>query len=195
MQPEDKGNYWQPQADVPQGAAVPPFAQPPQGDTSYQRAPEPAPLPVLSWQASEYVHHEKQGMWFAGLLAASVLLILLAIFFVQSWTFAFLIVVMTVALIIFAIRQPRIINYALTEQGISINDKQFRYGDFRFFGVIEEGPLYSAQLVPTKRFMPVVNMYFPAEYGEEIVDMLAEFLPMHHVEPEFIDKLMRKLRF
>jgi hypothetical protein len=49
-------------------------------------------------------------------------------------------------------------------------------------------------LIPHKRFMPSVNVYFPAESGEEIVDVFGESLPMEHVEPDIIDKLSRKLR-
>ena len=189
MQPEDKGSYWQPHASAPQGAA----ALPPAGPAP--AAPEEYDLPVLNWQASEYIHHEKQGMWFAGLAGAAVLLILIAIFLVGSWTFAILVAVMAVALAVFAVRPPRIMNYTLSEAGIRVNEKNFLYSDFRSFGVIEDGPLYSAQLVPAKRFMPAVNVYFPVEYGEDIVDMLAEFLPMQHVEPDLFDKIMRKLRF
>ena len=201
MQPEDKGSYWQPQTSAPQGAAaLPPVNSSPMTPPGVAPNPEPQPpvetdASVLSWQASEYVHHEKQGMWFAGLAGGAVILILIAIFLISSWTFAILVAVMAIALAVFAVRPPRIMSYELSNSGIKVNEKDFRYRDFRYFGILEEGPLYSAQLVSAKRFMPTVTVYFPAEYGEAIVDTLGAHIPMHQVEPDLIDTLMRRLRF
>ena len=198
MQPEDKGSYWQPQAAAPQGAAsLPPVNSAPSSVSQSVPGPQPTEFdaPILSWQASEYVHHEKQGMWFAALAGGAVVLILIAIFLISSWTFAILVAVMAIALAVFAVRPPRIMSYALGQNSIMVNEKEFRYSDFRYFGIIEEGPLYSAQLVSAKRFMPAVTVYFPAEYGEDIVDILGARIPMHQVEPDLIDKLMRTLRF
>lgn len=203
MQPEDKGSYWQPHASAPQGAAaLPPVnsaaPNPPAPSVAPQSVSQPAAeadAPVLSWQASEYVHHEKQGMWFAALAGGAIILILVAIFLISSWTFAILIAVMAIALAVFAVRPPRIMSYELSNSGIRVNEKDFHYSDFRYFGIVEEGPLYSAQLISAKRFIPAVTVYFPVEYGEDIVDMLGAHIPMHQVEPDLIDRLMRRLRF
>ena len=177
------GNTLQPQGEVPLQTAV---------------APETRPVGTqgsLTWQASEYIHHEKQGAWFAALFGGALVLLAIAIFVVQSPTFAVLVIVMAIALGVFAVRPPRIISYQLSGYGITIDDKTFQFHDFRSFGIVQDGPLYSAILVPNKRFGPAVNIYFPAENGEEIVDVLGEYLPMRHVELDFIDKLTRQLRF
>lgn len=196
MQPEDKGSYWQPRTYAPQGVGVA-QAPTPLGEDRTESSADASP--ALSWQASEYIHHEKQGMWFAALVGGAFILLVAAFFLLGSswtfWSFAILVVVMTLTLSIYAVRLPRIMSYTLTDEGIVVNDRQFRYDDFRYFGIIEDGPLYSAQLVSTKRFVPAVNLYFPGESGEQVVDLLGAHLPMHHVEPDFIDKLMRRLRF
>lgn len=183
MEPGNTGNTLQPQSEVPLQVAATPHASSGEAQDS------------LSWQASEYVHHEKQGAWFMALLGGALVLLALAIFVVQSITFSILIIVMTIALGVFAVRPPRIISYQLSSGGIQIDDKIVRFHDFRSFGIIQDGPLYSAMLIPNKRFGPAVNIYFPAENGEEIVDMLGAYLPMQHIELDFIDKLSRQLRF
>lgn len=203
MQPEDKGSYWQPQADGSSSAPAPQFSAPAPAASPVPTAP-PATLsapetPALTWQASEYVHHEKQGLWFASLAGGALLLIaIMFLLFGASWTFwsfAVLVVVMTVSLGVYAVRPPRIMSYELSSGGIGVNERYFHYSDFRYFGIIQDGPLYSAQLVSVKRFVPIVSVYFPPESGEQIVDLLGAHLPMHHVEPDLIDKLMRRLRF
>lgn len=161
-------------------------------------APYPEPADALggavSWQASEYIHHEKDRIWFVLLFVAGLVLAVVA-FFLLSITFALLIAVMTVVLAVFAVRQPRIVSYQLTDSGIQINDKHFAFQEFRTFGVLQDGPLYSAVLTPNKRFMPAVTLYFPSEDGDEIVAILGSYLPMNEIEADPVDKLMRHMRF
>lgn len=149
----------------------------------------------ITWQASEYIHHEKQLLWFGGLALGAILLVVVAVFLVQSWSFAVLVVVMAIAAGYLGMKPPRAVNYHLSLEGVVIDNKQFTYHDFRGFGVVHDGALYSVVLLPNKRFMPAVRMYFPQELGEGIVDLLGSVLPMESVEQDFMDKLMRKLRF
>lgn len=190
MQPGGDGHFLQPQEQASQYAPVTPV-QPPA-----PAAPQsPAPSESLSWQASEYVHHEKERLWFVLLILGALALLAVAIFLIKSYTFAALIVVMTIALGVYAVRPPKIISYQLSSSGVQINDKHFHFHDFRYFGVIEDGPLYLIMLIPNKRFMPAINLYFPAESGEVIVDAIGARLPMEHVELDAFDKMMRYLRF
>ena len=60
---------------------------------------------------------------------------------------------------------------------------------------MQEGALYSITLLPRKRFAPGVNVYFPPEQGEQIVDMFGAVLPMEPIKQDFIDRLGEKLHF
>jgi len=208
MQPQGGNNFWQPQGEQspepvqnpsvpvssPQIPVTPPL-QPAQIQPQPASTPPLQTAPYISWQASEYVHHEKQALWFVALFGGAAVLLLVSLLLVQSITFAILIVVMAVVAAVFAVRPPRIMSYELSDDALQINGKPFLYQDFRNFGIIQEGPLYSALLIPRKRFMPMVTLYFPADNGEVIVDMLGSHLPMEHVELDAMDKLTRKLRF
>lgn len=197
MQPDnDSHSYW-PAAPDSSTPPTSPYEQPlpdvadPGAPETPERAPAPGPI---SWRASEYIHHEKQFAWYAGLAILAVALVALAII-MEMWTFAVLIVVMAVALIYLGIRPPAIVTYQLSADEIMIDNKRFEYRDFRSFGILQDGPLYSVVLAPNKRFMPTVKMYFPQELGEGIVDLLGARLPLEPVEQDFMDRLMRKLRF
>ena len=50
-------------------------------------------------------------------------------------------------------------------------------------------------MLPVKRFAPSVNVYFPPENGEQIVDVFGAVLPMEEVKQDFIDRLSEKLHF
>ncbi|MEO5498918.1 MAG: hypothetical protein ABIR46_00270 [Candidatus Saccharimonadales bacterium] len=190
MQPQEQNNYWQPsdldgsQAQLSNESEV--------FDTSEEAQGEVEPI---TWQASEFVHHEKSGIWFLALLGVATVLLLVDIFLIRSWTFGALIVVMAVSAVVVARRPPRTLTYTLTPQGIRIDDKSFTFHDFKAFGVVQEGAFYSLRLVPNKRFMPMVSVFFPTELGEQIVDSIGLALPMEHIELDVIDKLVEKIRF
>lgn len=197
--------YWQPQSDA--GAPAPKS----QEDSGSQysgydltasgdgKQPQGAPEgqtseALISWEASEYVHHHKNPLWFVGLATVAALFFGVSVF-LQAWTFAALVVVMTVAIVYFAVRPPRSLRYKLSASGLQINEHFYGYKEFRSFGVIQDGGLFSIMLLPVKRFMPALTVYFAQEDGEKIVDILGARLPMEQLKQDPIDRLMRNLRF
>lgn len=148
----------------------------------------------VRWQAHEYIHHEKNALWFVLFAVVVVGLILLAIFVIKSVTFAILVPVMAAALLVYTHRPPRLLSYTLSRQGLHINDRLYPFSDFKGFGIIRDGQEYSVMLIPTKRFQPGVVVYFPENAGEAIVDMLGVRLPMQELHLDVVDKIIRKLR-
>jgi hypothetical protein len=159
--------------------------------------PAPAPQPVqneLSWEASEYVHIDKGGAWLAGLVVVTVIFLGIAVW-LAAWTFVALILVMAIAVGVFAFRPPHTMHYTLTHDGILIGDKVFNYSDFRAFGILQDGAFFTMSLIPIKRFAPALSVYFAEDHGEQIVDIVGDHLPMEDIKPDIIDSLMRRLRF
>ena len=149
---------------------------------------------VVQWQATEYIQHDKNALWFVLFIVVTLGLMAIAIFLIQSWTFAVLVPVMAVALLTYTQRPPRLMSYSLSRKGLHVNDHLYPFVDFKAFGVIHDGSEYSIMLVPTKRFRPGVSVYFPESVGEQLVDMLGTRLPMRDLRLDFVDRLLRKLR-
>ena len=166
---------------------APPAASPPEPD--HVRASDDD----ISWQAREYIHHPKGTVWYAGL---GILVLALLIFAIVSsaWTFAVLVIVMGIALGVTAARQPQVLHYTLTPSTLQIDNKTYSLTDFRAFGVNEESELYSLTLIPTRRFMPAIVVFFEEEQGEQIVDILGARLPMQRIEPDIVERLTQRLR-
>lgn len=148
----------------------------------------------LSWSSSEYIHHAKSAGWY--LVFGVVMLVIIVIALrVGSPTFTLLVVVMTVALAVMSNRKPQVLNYVLSASSLQIDQKSFAISEFKSFGVTSEGAFYSIALIPVKRFMPAINIYFSEENGEKIVDILSTHLTMQHTEPDFAEKFFRSIRF
>ncbi len=148
----------------------------------------------LRWQATEYVHRERDQMWFILFVVVTIILIAVAIFVIKSVTFAILIPVMAAALVVYIRRPPSVLDYTLSRQGLHINDRLISFSEFKSFAVIHGDSEYSVMLIPTKRFKPGVSVYFPEEAGEAIVDVLAARLPMQEANLDIVDRIIQKLR-
>ena len=148
----------------------------------------------ISWQATE-VAPEVRGLGWYVLFAVVLLgLLALAIFVFKSVTFAILLPVMAVAIIILSLRPPSVVHYSISPKGVYVGDKLYDFSEFRAFGVIRDHKGNSIILLPVKRFSPGVTLYFSDEQGEQIVDMLGARVPIQEVKPDGLEKLIRLMR-
>lgn len=148
---------------------------------------------IVSWEAKEYIPREKNTGWYVGLVIVCLALVALSIF-LNSWTFAILVVLSGVVLVLYSVRPPRVLRYSLTNKGLSEGNKIYSYDEYKSFGVLKEGENYAIILTPRKRFAPGVKVYFPQESGEEIVDAFGARMPMEEVKLDFLDKIVNFLR-
>lgn len=174
-----------------------PAAAPPEPEEPMVATGQPLQQPTidLHWEASEYIHHTKNFSWYFVYVAVMLVLLALAYFVTHSWTFIALVIVMSIAIGIYANRPPRTLHYGLTNSGIQIDQTVYKYADFRAFGIMNDGGLYSIMLIPAKRFLPAVSIYFAEDDGEDIVDILGARLPMEEIHLDVVDRLVRRLRF
>ncbi len=148
---------------------------------------------IVSWDANEYIHRDKQFGWYIGFFLVVAALVALSIF-LQWWTFTALVVLSAIALFIYVIRSPRQLHYSLTPKGLAEGNKFYKYEEYKSFGVLQDGKDYAIVLTPTKRFSPRVMVYFPETSGEKIVDAFGARLPMEEVKLDFLDKIVKMLR-
>lgn len=148
---------------------------------------------LLRWTGTEYLHQERSAIFFVVIGIVAVLLTLLAIFLLHSYTFAFLVPVMAIALVVYVRRPPETLQYVLSHKGLHIGEKLFTYDQFKAFGVVSHGNQHSVVLVPRKRFQIAQSIYFPEEIGEKLVDFLAARLPMKEITPDVVDRFLARL--
>jgi hypothetical protein len=149
---------------------------------------------AFSWQASEYVHHEKGALWYlvlgGGLVVAILILALL-----QYWLTVAAFVVMGAAVFIYARKPPRVLMYELTPKGITIDGRHHAYSEFRSFGVIPDESWHTIDLEPVKRLNPRLSVLFDEQDYDDIVAHLELHLPRVDREPDMVERLTRMLRF
>lgn len=152
-------------------------------------------LAPINWTASEFVDHQKNSSWFMALIGIALLAIAIIYLMTED---IFTVVVIAVAAALFgvtAVRKPRTLQYQLSSSGVTVGGKHFSYGMFKSFAVLEEGAFSSVQLIPLKRFMPPISLYYPPDQEDQIVNMVGNYLPHEDRRHDPIDRLMRRVRF
>lgn len=220
QQPAEPVNVQQPAATNEAAAAAVAAAEAPQQPAPNQTpaaapAEAPAPLPVqpveqtlpptppppthppvsIQWEASEFIQHSKSPVWFLAFAVFAAGMLALGILVLKDWFVTIGFIFMLVAIVVVAVRKPRVLKYALDDSGVHVGDKFFQYNQFHSFGLIQESGLWSVVFMPNARFSPTLSIYFDQDQGEEIVDALAQFLPMEEHKVDAVDKLSRKIRF
>jgi len=202
MATDEQNNYWQQNPDQQPidgnepsiNAEQQPLMSPEESDAQPIIEDSPA-NPPITWSAQEYIHIDKGIGWFVLFAIAVLALVAIDIFFLKSWTFSALVVVMAVAIIIYIRRPPRTLTYALSPvQGLYVGERLYIFDEFRAFGLITDGDNHSIMLIPRKRFAPGVSVFFPEEAGERIFDILGQRLPVEELKLDFVDLVIRKLR-
>lgn len=162
--------------------------------TATQPVADTDPEVSVSWTAMEDIPKDRPKWWYVVFVIAALALLALAIFIFKSWTFAILIPVMAVAVLIFAFKPGNPVHHTISSKGVYVGDKLHDFSEFRAFGVMKDHGHDAVMLLPVKRFSPGLVLYFDEEYGERIVDLLGARLPMQEVKPDAIENFVRFIR-
>lgn len=149
----------------------------------------------VSWTASEFIDHEKNSSWFMSLAVLTVVAVAVIYLVTRDYVTSVVIIISAILFAVMAKRRPRTLKYQIDNVGVIINEKYFPYELFKSFTIMAEGAFSSIQLIPLKRFMPPISLYFPPESETQIVATLGSYLPHENRNNDLIDSLMRKIRF
>lgn len=191
----------------PEGQQSPP-------STSWQFVPEAAPAvtqtPVngqqpsqvassdiqVSWTASEFIAYQKNAGWYV--LAFLAIIVLAAItYFITRGDIVSTgsVIIIGILFVVLASRKPRVLTYQISSSGVKIGEKLYPFSQVKSFALIDEGTFQSISLMPLKRFMPSISMYFEPQDEQKILLALGAYLPQEQRKQEFVDRLMHKIRF
>ncbi|HUC87369.1 MAG TPA: hypothetical protein VMR75_03575 [Candidatus Saccharimonadales bacterium] len=172
-----------------------------------QNAPQPEAQPVVqdsteiidpshsfTWEASEFVHHEKPAIWYIGLwLAVAIICGILGL--LRQWVSIAVVIVMALAVLVYSRKEPRTLQYAVDDHGVSINGKLSPYAHFRSFNLQVEVGWQEIDLEPSQRFAPRLTLLADADNIDQIEAILTNHLPKVDRDPDLIERLSRYLKF
>ncbi len=149
----------------------------------------------VSWTASEYIDHSKGPAWYLTLITGTILLAAGIYLITKDYFASGVVVVVGVIVGIFSTHKPKQVTYELSASGLKAGEKVYALSLFKSFALIREGALSSVNLIPIKRFMPPLSIYFDPSDEQKIIGVLGEHLPLEEGGLDAIERLSRRLRF
>jgi len=149
----------------------------------------------VSWEASEYLQHDKDYLWLLMLIVVTALLSSLSYYLLSDVFSVAIIVLVAFTLAIYAYRKPRTLSYQINDEGLRVAERLYGYDQFSSFSIIDEGAVRSIYFEPIKRFMPPITIYYDQTNEEHVREVLANYLPYRERKLDLVDRLFKKLRF
>jgi len=185
-------NSWEYKPDGKEASAAPDLPTSGQKTTGSSRASKDA---TITWTASEYIDHSRGSGWYLVLIAGTITLAALVYFITKDYFATGVIAVMGVIVGVFSTQKPKQVAYELSSSGLKAGEKTYSLNLFKSFALIREGALSSVNLIPIKRFMPPLSIYFDPSDEQNIVSLLGSHLPLEEGGLDPIERLSRRLRF
>jgi len=155
----------------------------------------PEEVKGIAWEAYEHHHVEKKSDWFwiVGIIIVSVAV---ASILLGNPLFGIMILIGGTVMLILASRPPKIVQYAVTQRGLRLDDTLYPYTTLEAYFIDEEDVLGPQLLVRSEKlFMPLLILPLPEEYIDEIEGIIAPRLPEEHIEEPFARKVLEFLGF
>ena len=131
---------------------------------------------IHQWEIPETAQYRRGRLWYA---VAIIILLSLVAYALFTANFLFALMVMLFAAIIFMghTRAPLMLNVAITEQGVAINNRLYRYPDLKSFWIIDEPPaVKNLYLEFQSRVRPPLSFHLDIQDCAQIRQTLAQFL-------------------
>ena len=139
----------------------------------------------IRWEAYEYNHAEKPSEWYWALGLVAIAGCVAALLF-NNVLFAILILIAAFVLAVFAAREPNIVQFAVTQRGIRINNKLYPYNTLESFSIEEQSDDGISKLIvnPENFLSPLIIIPIEGVDPDEIHDyLLLSLEEADHTEP------------
>lgn len=149
----------------------------------------------IEWTASEFIARAKPAWWYLSLAGVTAAICAAVYFSGHDVVAVAAVIIIGIIFGIIAARKPRTLTYRLDNRGLQIMQKLYPYNHFKAFSLAREGAFTSLNLLPLRRFMPVLTVYYDPADETAITGVIGDYLPLetHQLDP--IDKLLHKIRF
>jgi len=150
---------------------------------------------AITWEAPEHHHIEKGTDWFwaLGIVAIAGAI---AAFVLGNILFGVVILLGASTMTLFALREPKVIPFAVTTRGIRISETVYPYTTLETYYIDEDNEQGPQLLVKSRRiFVPLLILPLPEEHVDDIDDLVGSRLSEEMLEEPFSHKLLEFFGF
>lgn len=144
---------------------------------------------MLKWQAKEFKKRQKTVSWYIGWGILSLLIIAFAVW-QKSALMVIVFVLISVCVYLFAQKEPKKINFAISKKGIKIDGKLYDYDELKSFWIFYDPPSKKILSLESKKIlMPYVNIPINKLNPVKLRKILLKYIPEKEHQESLIDNL------
>ncbi len=154
-------------------------------------------IPEIQWQERESIQYHYNIRWYWSISIAALILIVASIL-LKNYSFIAVVILGAYLLIFFSKKEPSIVDFGISGEGIKIGKKVYLFADFDWFAVIDNPDKTSRLILKKKRgFIPDIELPLPKESDKinEIRNALRNFLKEEKKEESFTSIFSRLIKF
>lgn len=148
----------------------------------------------ISWSAPDSLGLQKSSRWYILLISLAIIVSVVSYLLTKDLVTVAVICVATVAIIFYTKSKPHNLDYSLGRKGLDIGQKHYGFEAFKSYHVLEDR-LPTIQLMPQRKFMLPISVYFTPDDGEKIINILGEHLPYENKKQDLLDRVISKFHF
>ncbi len=150
--------------------------------------------PLISWDAYEHVHTEKNNDWYWAVGIITITATVLAFIF-NNIIFGIFIIVGAFALVVHSSKKPRMIHCEINDRGIVINDILYPFLSLESFWIDAHERPAKILIKSHKTFMPYITIHIDEVDPEQVRDILLNYIAeTEHSEP-LSQKILERFGF
>lgn len=150
---------------------------------------------LYSWDAPEFVYHEKPKYWHI-LIYSVVLSLILVMLLFKQWFAVPVFILLGILVYQYSEVKPKLIRVTITDLGILVSNKFYPFSEIKTFWVLYKPPLKQLNLELTKRFSPIISILLEDTDPVVIKDLLSPHIIQDSQRSEdLLDKFIRMIRF
>jgi len=150
---------------------------------------------LYSWDAKEYVQHERSISWYWWAAAIALVVIVYAIA-IRQWTLIAVVLVVGVVIYLMGRTEPRTFTHELLDTGIKIGGRLYPYTTLQSFWLVIEGRVRELKVLQSGKLKPLLSLQLDNAEVEQVRGVLSKFLPEEEERGEdIVDKMGRFLKF
>ena len=166
-----------------------------QNNEDEQETDEDPSIELASWEASEFITHEKPSYWHFAVVGVAIIIAAITFIFTQELISSVALIVVGIVFAIYGSAKPRIVQYRLTGEGVYTDEKLHKYNDFKSFSTIETTGLPYIQLISRKRFIVPLTLHTEPSSVDQITEIIGKHVPYDQKHQDPVDRLSAKLKF
>jgi len=150
---------------------------------------------LASWQFPEFIKYKRSWAWYIIASLIALALIIYAIL-VKNYLFAFIVILIAFVILLYEIKEPILIKFNITEEGLELEDHFYPYKEIKNFWIIYEPPEVKRLYFEFKGLRPRLSIPLLDQNPLKIREIFLNFLneDLEKEEESTSDFLERKFK-